>query len=139
MNDILGTLRSWLAAQSAITDLVNDRLFVNRLPEDVVEREDTFHPSKMIVISASGGQGRTDFQALDAPSINVLCYGETDLEADKVRREVWDAFRKLSRVRHEGVLIHHVNPTGGATFSRDPDIVWPIVRQPFSILAATEA
>lgn len=139
MNDIMGAIRDWLAAQSAISALVSTRLYGNSIPRSVIEAEDTFTPSKMLVVRQAGGLGRADRQALDQQSFNILCYGETDLEADKVRRQVWDAFRTLSRVRQGGVLIHHVNPTGGPVPSRDPDIVWPIVSQSFTALAATEA
>lgn len=138
MNDIVGALRDWLAAQSAITDLVNTRIYVNRLPREVIEAEDTFRPRKMLVVQQSGGAGRADLLHVDRPNVQILCYGETDLEADKVRREVWDALRLLDRVRQGTVLIHHVNPTGGAFPLSDPDIVWPAVTQPFEVLAATQ-
>ena len=139
MNDLFGAVRSWLAAQSEVTDLVGNRIFVNRIPRDVIEQQDTFRPEKMLVIGMAGGAGRADLQALDQPNLNILCYGETDLEADKLRRVVWDKFRLLSRVRESDVLIHHINPTGGPVFLRDPDIVWSAVTQQFSMLAATEA
>jgi len=138
MNDVIGALRDWLAAQTAITDLVGTRIYVNRLPRDVIEGEDTFRPQKMLVIAQSGGGGRSDFQPLDSPSVDVICYGESDFEADKIRREVWDAFRLLNRVRQGSVLIHHVNASGGAIPSIDPDIVWPAVAQSYTTLAATE-
>lgn len=139
MNDIIGAIRSWLAAQSAISDLVGDRIYVNALPRSIIESQDTFRPQKMIVVQQGGGFGRADRQRLDNPSFAVLCYGETDYEADRVRREVWDALTLLDRARQSGVLIHHVNPASGAIVSRDPDIVWPIITQTFSAFAATEA
>lgn len=138
MNDIYGALRFWLASQTAIADLVSGRVYLNRLPREVIEKQDTFHPQKMIVIQMAGGRGTSDFRDLDRPNINVLCYGEDDLEADKVRRNVWKAFKNLTRVWVNDVLIHHVNPISGVVASRDPDIKWPILSQTFSVLAATE-
>ena len=138
MNDIYGAIQFWLTSQSAVSDLVDDRVYLNRLPRDVIEKQDTFHPKKMIVIQMAGGKGTSDFRDLDRPNINVLCYGETDLEADKVRREMWKAFKNLTREWINDVLIHHVNPISGVIVSRDPDIKWPILTQSFSILAATE-
>jgi len=138
MNDGIGAIRDWLAAQPAIVALVADRIYINRLPRSVIEAEDTYRPRKMLVIQQFGGIGRADYLALDNLDINILCYGETDLEADKVRREAWDAMRLLSRVRQNNVLIHHINPVSGPTPSRDPDIVWPIITQSFQTLTATE-
>lgn len=138
MNDIIGAIRGWLAIQSSITALTQDRIFVNRLPRSLVESEDTFRPRKSLVVQQAGGPGRADRIALSFQDIEVICYGETDLEADKVRREVWEAFRLLSRVRQNTTLIHHVNPVGGALTGKDPDIVWPFITQTFQTLASTE-
>ena len=139
MNDIFGALRDWLLAQIAISDLVGTRVYVNAIPRSEIEAQDVMHPSKMLVIRQGGGQGTASFQELDQPNIIALCYGESESEADAVRRAVWTAFKNLRRVNQGGVLIHHVNPTSGAIPSRDPDIKWPIVSQTFQTLVATES
>lgn len=136
MRDAIGALRDYLAGLPAIAALVETRVFVNRLPRETIEaEEDAFHPRKMLVIRQAGGAAKSDLMVTDDQSITVLCYGETDLEADRVRREVWQTLVTLSRVNQNGVLIHHVNPTGGAVPLVDPDIVWPAVAQNFSMKA----
>lgn len=122
-------------AESTITDLVSTRIFVNRIPEDEIESADTFHPPKMLVIRQAGGAAKADTLPVDDSSVNILCYGESDFEADRVRRAVWERFVNLKRETFSSVLIHHVNPTGGPIPLVDPDIVWPAVSQSFTLMA----
>ncbi len=136
MKDVMKALRNWIAAQSEVSDLVGTRVFVNRLPRATIEAEDTFHPSKMLVLRQAGGAPKADLLCTDDSIITVLCYGESDLEADSVRRAVWEKFVNLSRVRQDTVLLYHINPTGGAVPLVDPDIVWPAVAQNFSLKAS---
>lgn len=136
MKDVMTALLNWLLAQASVAALIDTRGYVNRLPRAVIEAEDTFHPSKMLVLRQSGGAGKSDTMVTDDPTITVLCYGESDFEADRVRRAVWALFVALSRVTQDDVLIYHVNPAGGALPLVDPDIVWPAVSQNFSLKAA---
>ena len=136
MKDLIGALRNWIAAQSEVSALVGTRVFVNRIPRSTIEAEDTFHPQKMLVLRQAGGAPKADLLVTDDQSVTVLCYGESDLEADSVRRAVWEKFVNLDRVRQDSVLIYHVNPTGGAVPNVEPDLVWPAVAQNFSLKAA---
>ena len=136
MKDVIGALRNWIAAQSEVSALVGTRIFVNKIPRATIEAEDTFHPAKMLVLRQAGGAPKADLLVTDDQSVTVLCYGESDLEADSVRRAVWEKFVNLSRVRQDTVLIYHINPTGGAVPLVDPDIVWPAVAQNFTVKAS---
>lgn len=136
MKDVIGALRNWLAAQTEVSTLVGTRIFVNRVPRGTIEAEDTFHPRKMLVLRQAGGSPKADLLVTDDQTVTVLCYGESDLEADSVRRAVWEKFVNLDRVRQDTVLLYHVNPTGGAVPLVDPDIVWPGVAQNFTCKAA---
>ena len=129
-------LRNWIADQAEVSELVGTRVFVNRIPRATIEAEDTFHPRKMLVLRQAGGAPKADLLVTDDSTITVLCYGESDLEADSVRRAVWEKFVNLSRVRQDTVLLYHVNPAGGAVPLVDPDIVWPGVAQNFSLKAS---
>lgn len=115
-----------------------ERVFVNAIPRAVIEAADTFHPPKMLVLRMAGGVGKSDRTVLDEPTITALCYGESDLEADRIRRALWSRFVKLQRECHLDVLIHHVNPTGGPIPLVDPDIVWPAMSQSFQLTADVE-
>ena len=136
MKDVMQALRNWIADQAEVSELVGTRVFVNRIPRATIEAEDTFHPRKMLVLRQAGGAPKADLLVTDDSTITVLCYGESDLEADSVRRAVWEKFVNLSRVRQDTVLLYHVNPAGGAVPLVDPDIVWPGVAQNFSLKAS---
>jgi hypothetical protein len=139
MLDIVGAVAELLKSDPVIGPTVEGRVFVGRIPHDVVEAEDTFRPRKMVVVRHAGGGEKRDSLRLELQRIDVLCYGETMQDADVVRRAVWSRFVTLSREWVSDVLIHYVNPAGGALASSDPDIVWPIIVQSFIVMAATEA
>ena len=136
MKDVIGALRNWIAAQSEVSTLVGTRVFVNRIPRATIEAEDVFHPRKMLVLRQAGGAPKADLLVTDDQSVIILCYGESDLEADSVRRAVWEKFVNLDRVRQDTVLFYHVNPTGGPVSNTEPDLVWPGVAQNFSLKAS---
>ena len=134
--DLIGALRDWIAAQTEVSTLVDTRIFVNKIPRETIEAEDTFHPKQMLVLRQAGGAPKADLLCTDDQIVTVLCYGESDLEADSVRRAVWEKFVNLSRVRQGTVLLYHINPTGGAVPLVDPDIIWPAVAQNFTVKAS---
>ena len=135
MRDLMRALRTLALGESDITDLVGTHVYVNSIPTSVIEDADTFHPPKILVLRQAGGSGSEDLLPTVDQSVNALCYGETDLEARKVRRAVYQVFKYLSREIHNDVLIHHINPTGGPIPSVDPDIVWPAVAQGYTVKA----
>ena len=135
MRDLMGALRTAVLAESDITDLVGTHVYVNRIPRRVIEDADTFHPPKILVLRQAGGFGNADLLPIEDQSVNALCYGETDQEADKVRRAVHQLFKYLLRETHDDVLIHNINPTGGPIPSVDPDLVWPAVAQSYTVKA----
>lgn len=135
MRDVMGALRTMVLADSDVFGLVGDRVYVNKIPRSVIEDADTFHPPKMLVLRMAGGAGKADLLPIDQPTISTLCYGETDEEADRVRRGVWELFVAARRVTHDQVLIHHINPTGGAVPNVEPDLVWPVIAQTYTVLA----
>lgn len=135
MRDLMGALRTLVLTESDITDLVGTHVYVNSIPRDVIEDADTFHPPKILVLRQAGGSGNADLLPTIDQGVNALCYGETDHEARKVRRAVYQLFKYLSRETRDGVLIHHINPTGGPIPSVDPDLVWPAVAQRFTVMA----
>ena len=44
-------------------------------------------------------------------------------------------FTLLERETHDEVLIHHINPTGGPIPSVEPDLVWPVIAQSYTVKA----
>lgn len=128
-------LRSLALADSDIASLVQTRVYVNEIPAADIKAADTRQPPKILVLRMGGGGGKSDILPLVDSTIISLCYGETDLEADKVRRAVAQRFTLLTRETHDEVLIHHINPTGGPIPSVEPDLVWPVVAQSYTVKA----
>ncbi len=124
-------------ATPEIFALVEDRIWVNEIPRDVVEAADTRHPPKMLVLRQGGGGAKADIMPLVDSTVITLCYGETDHDADRVLRAVAQRFTLLLREVHADVLIHHINPTGGPIPSVEPDLVWPAVAQSYTVKADT--
>jgi hypothetical protein len=122
-------------ADADIASLVQTRVYVNRIPKADIEAADTFHPPKMLVLRQAGGFGKRDLLPTDDSTITALCYGESDFEADELRRTVWERFVNLDRETHNDVLIHHINPTGGPIPSVEPDLVWPVIAQSYTVKA----
>lgn len=135
MRDVMLALRTLVLAETNITDLIEDRIYINKIPRADIEAADNREPPKILVLRMAGGSGKADIMPTFDLTIDALCYGETDFEADKLRRAVTQRFTLLSRETHDDVLIHHINPTGGPIPSVDPDLVWPAVAQSFTILA----
>lgn len=137
MRDLMAALRTVVLNTTEITELVGDRVFVNKIPRDTIEAADTHHPPKMLVLRQGGGGAKADILPLVDYTVISLCYGETDQEADKILRAVAQRFTLLLREIHDDVLIHHINPTGGPIPSVEPDLVWPAVAQSYTIKADT--
>lgn len=115
-----------------------DRIYRNRIPRDTIAASDTFHPPKVIVLRQAGGFGQSDFLPIEGIRIDVLTYGESSREADRLRRAVQNRFKYLERETFLDVLIHHINRAGGTVPLTDPGIEWPAMSVAYTILADVE-
>lgn len=131
----MAALKTMCLADNAVFALVADRVYVNKIPRKKIEAASTFHPPKILVLRMAGGSGKGDLLPLDQPLVSTLCYGENDEQADRVRRAVWELFVRSLRVTHAGVLFHDFKPTGGVIPNIEPDLVWAVVAQTYTVLA----
>lgn len=146
MRDVMDSLKQLVLADAGIMDLLaesdgpgipppTERVFVNLIPQDLIASVDTFHPPKMIVLRQAGGVAKGDLTALDLPTVDVLAYGEDNHQADRVRRAVWSRFTFLQRECVDDVMLHDINPAGGAIPSVEADTSWPAVAQSYTVTA----
>jgi len=135
MRDVFKALRTMALATNDISALVDTRVFVNKIPKKVIEAADTHQPPKMLVLRMGGGSAKADRLPLTNSVVIALCYGETDFDADSIRRAVYQRFTLLTRETHDNVLIHHLNPTGGPVPSVESELVWPVIAQSFTVMA----
>ena len=134
--EIVDLLDESLNASPPTTSLpADDRIFVNRIPREVIEDSDPHLPPKMLVVAQGGGAAKSDYLPLDSPSVTLLAYGETDFEADRLRRAAWARLQFLDREFVADVLIHAVNATSGPIPNVDPSTKWPAVAQTYSMQA----
>jgi len=136
--DIAQATREYLLSQAEVTDLVADRIFVGGLRAD----QAASMPRKAIVLNHSGGLsfgggvGGGDLTDLNDQRMDFSCYGETALEAGKVRTVVFRAMKMLIRQVFAGVLLHRALESGGAVFLKDVDGRWPMFVQAWTVLGS---
>lgn len=146
MRDVMGALRQLVLADPGVMGVLAEsdgpgvppsaeRVFVNRVPRGFIEAVDTFHPPKTLVLRMASGIAKADLTALDQPTVTTLCYGESDLEADRVRRAAWDLLVRMERECVGDVLLHDAVTTGGPIPLVDPEIVWPAIAQSYTLTA----
>lgn len=137
--DIAAAVRLYLLAQAEISDLVSDRIFVGSLPK----AEATSMPRKCIAMKHSGGNdtsagsGANDLTETEDQRIDFAMYGETFVEAAKVRTAVHRAMKNMVRQQFAEVLLHRALPSGGSSDFKDPDGFWPLFLQSWGILGST--
>lgn len=137
MLDLMSTLRTAALAEPDITSLTSNRIFVNRIEREVIEAQDPFHPAKMLVLRQAGGVAKADLLPTATVIVTAIAYGESDYEADRVRRACAQWLHGLVRqCSGSGPMIHDVTVAGGPIPLVDPDITWPGVAQSYSVLAA---
>lgn len=149
MLSLMAALKRYVAQQHTVTDVmgestsaltVEQRIYVNRIPrKHVKDNPMPFNPPKSLVLRMAGGSGETHTGTEHSLRVQVIAYGESDSEADKLRRAVADVFLLTNRYcGADGVMIHHINASGGPIPLVDRDIVWPAVSQAFTVLADLE-
>ena len=132
--DLLGALRTYLLTDSALTALVGTRIYPTRLKRD--ESDD--QPRKAVALRPGGGAPPTFARAgspLEVQRIDCLCYGETEYEADRVRRALRGALRDLGRSAHNNTQLHWALPAGGKATGVDPDTEWPVTWESWQVMA----
>lgn len=152
MRDVMATLRTIALADADVAALVTDdfiftdddgnevnenaRVYVNRIPRRVIEAADHYHPPQMLVLRMTpASRLKADELPVVEQVIDAICYGETDFEADALRRAVYQLFTTTQRYIDGDLIVHHVNPTGSPQPNTEKDLVWPIVSQGFAVSA----
>jgi hypothetical protein len=135
MQDVMSALINLLAADGDVSDLVSTRIYGGQLPAAQAAQE----PSKAIVLRFSGGAGTpgsADYIQAADQRIDVWCYGETAIEADKVRRAAHDYIKYIQRAKHGTTLIYRAIWVSGPIQMTDPECLWPMVVETYMVLAA---
>jgi len=133
VQDVTEAIVTLLKADATITSLVNTRVFGAELPAS----EAVNMPRKNLVVQRSGGPaGLGGYIEVERANIDIRCFGETPLEADKVRRAAHEVLKQYVRTKVGDVLVHSFIPVTGAISLRDPDTQWPFVIQTWTFMAS---
>jgi len=140
MIDTLHAVVDLLAGNTAVAALVVKRVYGAELPE-FTPHEGTLMPRKCIVAkyAGSGRLGENDYLPIHEPRIDLLCYGETPYEADRVRRSTYKVMKELKRKVQGDVVLFRATHSGGPVQLRDGDTGWPLIVESWLILAADAA
>lgn len=138
--DIVGAMVTLLKSLTDITDLVGDRVFGIELPDE----EAASMPRMAIVIRPAGGVSPVGgFVKHTAARFDVISWGETPFESDRLGRAVFKALKQARRQKitagDHDVLFHWAEDAGGRIPVRDGQTNWPASTQPFQIFHAIEA
>lgn len=132
--DVIAALVGWLKVHPVIGVMTEGRVYGEELPSGEI----TLQPT--LVIRSAGGPSLSTgtFLNHDSVTIDVVAYAPTVFEAQRLRREVFNIIRKISRVVVNGVLIHWIDTGGAWVTQREPDVAWPSAIQSFQVYHALE-
>ena len=136
MADIITAIVDALNADLAVAALVGAHGYGEELPNEAVK----LMPRGAFVVRPSGGapfQPRSKVNA-EAQRFDLVCYGATPYEADRLRRTASPVLLGVERRLVGSVLIHWVQSAGGYLTGRDRDGKWPYAFQSFQTLFAAK-
>lgn len=127
--DFTAAVAGYLVAQ--VGSLVSGRVFRPELPQT----ENASMPRACIVIAPAGGYTRFGAATipLGDPRVDIRCFGETQLEAQNIAREVIQALKSLQRATYEHTVLKSAQPSGMIPFV-GPKTQWPAAVVPAVIL-----
>jgi len=98
--DTNAIIRAYLVAQTALTDVVDQKIFIPRLPENTV--------LPAIGFFTRGGTSHPYIPGLLSPSVQFDCWADDPIEAREVYRALYDV---LQGIQNQTVTV------GGADYS----------------------
>jgi hypothetical protein len=119
--DPIDALVDYLRGCPDIRGLAIQRVYAREQP--AVEAANM--PRALIVLTPTGGASGNDTVSLQAPRVDVTCYGATPKAAYALYLAAWEALRDLSRKTCANTLLNSAVQGGGPLQGRDPDTHWP--------------
>lgn len=118
-------------------EIVEDRISGAKIPASTVE----LMPAACIVVQRNGSPSRPgarDRVEWTAARLDVICYGRTDYEAERLGISVHHGLRQFAGDRQEAgaILVRSIVHTGGPQQIEDPQTGWPSIIYTYEILHA---
>ena len=136
MADPVSAIRALLLADAGVAGAVSGRVFGGELPAE----EARAMPRAALVVSASGGVplAADTYVEHDSLRFDVFAYGATPPEAAALLELASLVLRRARRGVWAGLLVHWVQPAGGYSDGRDPQLAWPRAFRSFQIAHSLE-
>lgn len=128
--DYMQALRTMLMDESGL-----ERVYVDGLPKGKLGDR---NPVPAVALNMAGGLprfGQIDNLPIAQQRFDVICYGETALEATKIYRKVASILRGMVRQVVDGVLLIRIVKSGGVISLIDDETDLPIKVQSFELVA----
>ncbi len=132
MQDIIAGMVDVLQADSGVSALVGTRVFGLELPNS--EAGSGNMPRQNVVLRLAGGTPLDASVKTSKQLIDALCYGETPIEAETLRRAVHDALKPLNNKSINNTLINVAIPVSNPIFYREQDTDWAVSMQTFEVI-----
>lgn len=135
--DPIAALVELMKADAGVAAVASTRVFGGELPA----AEAASMPRGALVIVPAGGTSLTAGSDArhDTQRLDVMCYGATPYEAQRLRDAAHAALKPIRRAVASATLIHWVQPAGGFTTGRDRDAGWPVAAQSYQVFYAEQA
>ncbi len=112
-----------------------ERVYVGGLPKGKLADR---NPVPAVTLNMAGGlprYGQIDNLPIAQQRFDVICYGETRLEANAIYRKVASILRGMTRQIVDGVCLMRIVKSGGVISLIDDDTNLPIEVQSFELVA----
>lgn len=134
--DPIAAVLAILAGDAGVSAAADKGIFGAELPREVARSM----PGSAIVVCSSGGASLTGdtYVEHDSQRLDLFAYGATQFEAVALANRAALVLRRVRRGVWANVLVHWVNPAGGASDGRDQALTWPRAFRSFQIMFALE-
>ena len=146
--DVIGAIVTLLSGESSVKALADDRIFGGFVPLQLQSRWQDKQADGgkdaggrvplSIRVTPTGGRPLGGYVGLQRMRVDVVFYGPTPREADRLRRTVHPVLKNLQRRVVDGVLLHAIEEEGGPVLGRESDTNWPFLLTSWLVLASEQ-
>ena len=123
---------AYLLGRTDVANLVGVRVYGVEIPgEEIVNM-----PQKLVAIKPTGGGVHRGYAHYSVGRFDVLSYGETPFEAQRVELVVRDTLKNMPRATANHTVLEWASVEGGPLALRDPDAHWPFVLTVYNVMSS---
>ena len=135
MQDYLNALITFVKADGPVAAIASTRVYGIELPESIANGD----AQDCITITPAGGIETARTDRLVKARLDVRSYSDTPFNAMTLDRALWDALEALQRSANNSTLMHAVWMAGSPFALKDPDIHWPFMLRPITLVVSGQS